>query len=351
MENKRTLIRVLALIAAPIVAALLLLGLYTVVTGSAPPATSQQTPSTVISSPTVWCSGWVTIAAGSNQVFTHSLGHSPEQLAVELWFNDTMGGLGINRGYYGGLEDSGQWYGAHWHHLTSNAIQVFRQPDDDAAYQVLVWVWVVPPPDYDSGWTDIAPGATLPFTHNLGITATDLTVGLWFSGTTWGINQYSYGGLSVDTPVTHTLGAFWHNLTGNSVRVTRFAGDLNVDQVRVVVVHGDPPAYDSLATRGWQAIDPGSSFTFAHGLNWAPEMLLVQGECLDTSPGGLGIHHQFAGGNHHWADGWQGSTLQDLTRDSVQAFRLFNDQNCDQFRVRAWKRSQALYLPLTLKQP
>ena len=58
-----------------------------------------------------------------------------------------------------------------------------------------------PPPDHShAGWQTITPGDTIPFNHNLGITATDLTVGLWFSRHVPGIHQYAYGGLTVNTP-------------------------------------------------------------------------------------------------------------------------------------------------------
>jgi hypothetical protein len=295
----------------------------------------------------------MTVTVGTSRVLTHNLGllHpglTPEQLAVELWFKDTVGSLGINRGYYGGLEAGGQWFGAHWQRLTTNTVEVYRQSDDDAAYEILVNVWIAPPPDKDSGWRTIAQGATFLFNHNLGITATDLTVGLWFSSTARGIHNFAYGGLTVDDTVpTRTLGAFWHNLTNNSVQVTRFNGDLVVEQVRVVVSQGDPPDYDSLMDLGWQNVAPGHVFTFTHNLNWNPNLLLVRGECRDIA-GGLGINHLFAGGNETGGS-WLGAALENLTSTSVKVFRLPDDQRCDQFRVRIWKRSLKIYLPLVMR--
>ena len=50
-------------------------------------------------------------------------------------------------------------------------------------------------------------------------------------------------------------GAYWHNLTSNTVQVTRYPDDQQVKQVRVVLVHGTQPDYDSLVERGsWQSI-------------------------------------------------------------------------------------------------
>jgi len=49
-------------------------------------------------------------------------------------------------------------------------------------------------------------------------------------------------------------GAYWHNLTSNTVQVTRYPDDQQVKQVRVVLVHGTQPDYDSLVERGsWQS--------------------------------------------------------------------------------------------------
>ncbi len=356
MKNKRMLMRVPVLSVAILMALLLLAGTYSVIADSSPSA--KLAPNSVsAASSTFRTSGWLPIAQGQLLTFTHNLGLLnpglvPEQLAVELWFKDTtVGGVGVNRRYYGGLEAGGKLYGAHWQRLTANTIEVYRQPNDDAAYEVLVNVWIAPPPDtdsYDSGWRTITQGVPLPFDHNLGITATDLTVGLWFSSTDLGIHHFAYGGLTRDDTVpTRTLGAFWHNLTNNSVQVTRFSGDLVVEQARVVVQQGDPPDYDSLMDLGWQNVAPGGVFTFTHNLNWNPNLLLVRGECRDIA-GGLGINHLFAGGNEAGGS-WRGAALENLTSTSVKVFRRNNDQRCDQFRVRIWKRSLKIYLPLVMR--
>jgi len=346
MKDKRAFIRVPALVAALVVALLLLAGTYTVIASPAPDLSGAS-----ISAAT-WSSGWVTIAAGTSQVFNHNLGGDPDDYAVELWFLDTDDGLGLNRGYYGGLEAVGNWYGAHWQNLTSNTIQVHRQPQDIVADQVRIRVWTPLTPTtgyYASPWTNINQGQTVTLTHNLGITDTDLTVGLWFSGTTRGIHNYGYGGLAVDRP-QEMLGGHWHNLTANTIQVTRHPHDTDVEQVRVFVVHGAPPAYDSLEDLGdWQSIAAGDTFTFPHNLNWNPNMLLVRGECYTSTVGNPGIHQWFAGGNHDWLVGWQGTNLQNLTSTTVEVFRQPNDLICPQVRVRIWKRSRQIYLPIVLK--
>jgi len=295
---------------------------------------------------TSWGSPWAPITTGQTITFYHNLGGDPDDYAVELWFRDTDDGLGINRRNYGGMEANGNWYGAHWQNLTTNTIQVYRQPDDNAADLVRIRIWVPSAtPDYASPWTVITPGHTITFSHNVGITATDLTVGLWFSGTTRGIHHFGFGGLAVDS-LTQMWGAHWQNLTTNTVQVFRPPDDTDVEQVRLIVVHGAPPDYDS----SWQDIQPGTRVTFTHGLNWSPNMLLVRGECYDLS-GLLGIHKLFAGGNHDWFGGgnFRGVNLESLTSNTVTAFRWGDDEFCSQVRIRIWKRGARIYLPLVLR--
>lgn len=70
----------------------------------------------------------------------------------------------------------------------------------------------------------------------------------------WGLNRRYYGGVAIDT-FNRLEGAHWHGLTEDIVQVTRHPQDQQARQVRVVVVQGDPPYYDSLVDRGdWQDI-------------------------------------------------------------------------------------------------
>jgi hypothetical protein len=264
-----------------------------------------------------------------------------------MWFLDPDHGLGINRRYYGGQEVGGYWTGAYWQHLTANTIQVYRNSDDKAADRVRVRVWIPMPAreHYESEWMDIAAAETVTISHGLGISATDLTVGLWFSGTARGIHHFAYGGLAVDGP-QKMLGAHWQNLTAATVQVFRHADDTDVEQVRVAVVHGDPPHYDS----GWQAVTQGTAVTFTHGLDWDPNQLLVRAECYDLS-GQRGIHQMFAGGIYDWQGGgkMRGFGLFRLTDNHVRALRLDDDEFCSQLRVRIWRRVLRVYLPLVMR--
>jgi len=343
MNDRRVQIWIAVVAGLALTALLLLAG--SVTASPSTPVTSAIQPRAVRAAG--WSSPWDPINQGETITFNHNLDGDPDDYAVELLFLDTDDGLGINRRNYGGLESNGNWYGAHWQNLTANTVQVYRQADDNAADRVRIRVWdPLATPDYDSGWRDITPGETITLSHNVGITATDLTVGLWFSGTNRGIHHFAYGGLAVDGP-QHMLGAHWHNLTDNMVQVSRHSHDTDIEQVRVTVVHGDPPDYDSLEDlEGWQNIAPGTEFTFTHGLNWDPNLLLVRGECYSPTVGG--ISQWFAGGNRDWFIGWQGTNLQELTGNTVVVARRLHDQICPQVRVRIWGRGYGIYLPLVL---
>jgi hypothetical protein len=354
MKDRRTIVRASMLVAALAVAMLLLFGIHIAMASPSLPVRPADLGPDFPSAPrstTEWNSGWVTISPGTCSTFNHNLGGDPDEYAVDLWFWDLDDGWGLNRRYYGGVEVSGATYGVNWQGLTANTIRVCRGSNDDAADRVRIHVWDPPDtPDYDSGWTNINQGQTIVFPHNVGITATELTVGLTFSHTTWGIHRIAYGGLAVDS-LLELWGAHWHNLTDNAVRVTRHPDDPHVQQVRVIVVRGDTPHYDSLEDVGdWQPIAAGTTFTFTHNLHWNPNLLMARGECYSPTVGGAdgGVHQWLAGGNHHWALGWKGTNVQNLGSNTVQVFRQPNDDICPQVRVRIWKRGFPMYLPLVM---
>ena len=352
MPANHTPIRRLALLVILIAPLLLLTGAYTGL--SAPLLATAAAAHPNLAAATSWTSGWTSINQDQTRIFNHNLNVPPEQLAVELWFRDTAaGGLGIHRAHYGGIEISDPTsirQGAFWRNLTANTIAVRRLPDDELTDQINVRVWVAPMPDYDSGWQAIAPDATQVFNHNLGIPATDLTVGMWFRSTLLGIHQYAYGGL---TDRTDEQGAYWYGLTDNSVSVYRLPDDIWVEQVRVVVVQGDPPAYDSLVALGsWQTVAPGATFTFNHNLNWDPNLLVVRAECYGNVSGVPSIHQMWAGGDE-WAGGqFCGAHVQRLTANTVQFVRQPNDLQCNQARVVIYTRAapQHFCLPLILNR-
>ncbi len=296
---------------------------------------------------TYFDSGWIPQAQATCQVINHNLGGNPDDYAVEVLFLDeAIGGLGIHRRGYGGLDNAGSQEGAHWQRLTTNSIEVCRAANDPFVDKVRVRVWVpaATGAQYDSSWIPINLGQELTIPHNLGVTNTNLTVGLWFRDLgvgNIGIHHLGYGGLDV-TPL-NPRGAHWFELTDNTVKVKRHAADLFIDEVRVIVVEADAPDYDSLvALGGWQAVAPGSAFTFNHGLSWSPDMLLVRGECRFPA---LGIHQLYAGGNRNAITFWHGAAMQQLRPNSVRFARMLNDGVCPEVRVRIWRRSASIFLP------
>jgi hypothetical protein len=298
-----------------------------------------------------WTSGWTEVPTSTLRVFNHNLGGDPDAYAVEMWFRDTDGGLGINRCNYGGVEMGDHRAGAFWRDLTANQISVYRERNDRVADSVRVRIWIPDPKpeDYQGDWTAIDPGETLTITHDVELPATELSVGLWFSGTR-GRHHSGYGGLTAEDP-TYDQGLFWHHLTDTTVQVTRLADDIHAEAIRVAVVHPEPPAYDSLqAPGGWRTIEPGTVSVFSHGLHWNPNLLMVRAEC--RAPAGEaygGLHHHFAGGNHDPSSGWQGVHIQNLTADTVAVARRQDDQVCPEVRVRVWRRAARVYLPLTMR--
>jgi hypothetical protein len=292
-----------------------------------------------------WSSGWVDIATDTARTFTHDLGGDPDDYAVELWLRDTeTGGIGINSRGVGGLEAGGNFFGAHWQNLTDTTIEVVRRRDDTFADQVRVDVWFPDPPVWDSDWVSIATDEVRSLTHPVGENVDDYTVGLWFKDTTpggIGINTRCYGGMEMGGEFR---GAAWQNLTNSAIDVLRYPDDDWADQVRVRIFVPDPPDWDS----GWVDITPGTIEMLPHNLVVHPNQCVVRGWQGDTTEGGIGINHVFAGG--YEAGGFvYGSNWENLTDTTINLFRRPDDYGADQVRVRIWKRYVRVYLPLVLK--
>jgi len=256
----------------------------------------------------------------------------------------------FNRSHYGGNENNGNWTGFHLQNRTSVTIEVYRHTYEKAPAAVHIFSVVMRARqsdtlDYDSDWTDINPGQTLVLTHNVGVNPMDLTVSLWFSGTERGNHQYGHGGLWVDGPEL-IQGAWWQNLTTDTLEVVRGDDDTDVEQVYVRVDQTEPPDFNS----GWQTLAASDRITLAHDLRWSPQMLRVRGDCYD--PGGLGINQMHSGGNHTWIGGGrdEGAHFEHLTAMSVTVVRGADDQFCPQVRVLIWKQAGQVYLPTVLRR-
>jgi len=89
-----------------------------------------------------------------------------------------------------------------------------------------------PRPNFDSGWVDVAPGAAVTITHNLGGDPEDYVVDMTFRDNILGsgIHQITYGG---DVRPDSEKGVWWEALTATSIKAIRAVDDVRCQQVRI----------------------------------------------------------------------------------------------------------------------
>ncbi|MBN1262177.1 MAG: hypothetical protein JXB35_15975 [Anaerolineae bacterium] len=182
-------------------------------------------------------SGWQAIVAGAPLTVTHALGGAAEDYTLGLWFqDDAPGGLGVHHRYFGSVEHGGQVEGAHWQNLDDQNIRVARWADDAAVDRVRLHILETPPaPAYDSGWQDIAAGATLTLTHNVGGPVGTYRVALHYRDASglpgsFGQNMLWAGGEAVGA--SH-FGGHWQRLTDTTIEVYRQPDGARPTEVRV----------------------------------------------------------------------------------------------------------------------
>jgi hypothetical protein len=86
-----------------------------------------------------------------------------------------------------------------------------------------------PRPAYDSGWVSFYPGEDRVFNHNLGGNVDNYIVDMQFKGD-MAVHQYKYG---TDASDGKYYGAYWRDLTGQTIRVYRFSDDVAARQIRI----------------------------------------------------------------------------------------------------------------------
>jgi len=181
---------------------------------------------------------------------------------------------------------------------------------------------------WSSGWVDIEPGQELVFTHNLGGNRSLYVVDLWFRDTRapgWGSHRRFYGGVDV---AGQRYGAYWQNLTANTIHVVRQPEDAGIAQVRLRIWMPDPPSYDS----GWVDIQAGQVVTPTHNLGGSVDDYIVDVKFQDTTLGGLGVHQYGFGGLE--ADGaFHGATWRNLTNSTIEVQRSGGDALVHRVRV------------------
>jgi len=272
------------------------------------PAPAQSVQRTTLAGSS-WSSGWVDIAPGETKVFAHALGGDPALYAVRLWFKDSRPrGLGIHERGFGGMEIGGKYHGVYWRSLTDNSITVVRMQDDETASQVYLRIWIPDPPEYDSGWQNIASNQSITLAPNLTGDLDDYTVGMKFRSTSSqndpGIHIWAFGGMDIN----HLKkGAAWHHLTNNSIQVLRFPHDVDAEQVRLFIHHPDQPSYDS----GWQSVARGQTYTFTNNLGGNVNDYVVR---VSQQSAAVGQSSRAAGGmevsGQYYGINWQNLTNQ-----------------------------------------
>jgi hypothetical protein len=292
-----------------------------------------------------WNSGWLDISPGEVMTIEHDYGGDPGLYAVDVWFRDTDGELGIHHRAFGGMEFGEQYWGLAWQNLTANTIQLERMANDIFADQALVRIWVPDPaPLYDSGWFDIAAGGVMTLTHDLGGDIDDYSVAMRFRHACpegYGVHLRSAGGMEHMGGMW--LGAAWNSLTSETIRVVRFAHDWYVDEVRIQIYDPNPPAYDS----GWQSVGAGQEVTLEHDLGGNPMTYIVRSFSRDTRPEGRGRNTWYRGGFEAGGK-FFGSNWQKLTNTRISIYRQRDDDmRHTANEVRVWIFApQHVYLPL-----
>ena len=181
-------------------------------------------------------SGWRDIAEGEVMTLTHNLGGNPEDYTCSLWFEDEQGAMGVHSYRFGGAEEGGSFYGAHWQNLTDASVRVFRAPDEALVDRVRLRIVKAPPaPDYDSGWQPIDPGGTLTMTHNLGGNPAQYRGTFQYRDTSllpsnMGQHARYVGGAAIGNSL---YGGHWQRLTNSAVEVVRQPGGVRSAEVRV----------------------------------------------------------------------------------------------------------------------
>jgi hypothetical protein len=273
-------------------------------------------------------SGWHAFAPNEIKILTHNLGGNVSDYVVDMQFRDD-GQNRINQVYFGGRDND--TVGACWDKLTTSSIRVYRGSSDINCEEIRVRIWKIERANFDSGWKDISQGQTLSLTHNIGGSPDDYAVYLEFKDNeSYGIHQRNYGG-SLVSPVA--VGAYWANLTGSAVQVTRFPDDLGADQIRVRIWTAKHPDYDS----GWQTANAETTFTHNLGGPWNDYVVDLQFKDLES----YGVNHRFYGAGP--SEGEAGAFWRGFDGSRIFVTKQGFASQIDQIRVRIWRSPAPKY--------
>jgi hypothetical protein len=304
-------------------------------------------------------SGWGAQSQGDWNTFFHNLGGDTDHYVVDVIARDTdadgWSGRGINQQGFGGdyaYVDGFEEYGYYWGYLNATSVAVYRFANDRRADEVRVRIWLAPLSAYDSGWTDIDPGADKRFLHNLRGDPANYMVDMEFYDPDGrGVNTRMYG---LDTyhegagGALRTRGAAWWGLTDTAIHVHRGEADINADQVRIRIWNAPPPDYDS----GWTAIAADTAKSFQHNLGGSVNEYYVHLQFQQQGATGYGVNRWYYGMDTTWEDDWwaSGSYWRNLDEKVIEVVRAPADFRSPEARIRIWFAADpGEYLPLVVQ--
>ncbi len=306
-------------------------------------------------------SGWVSINQDQAKILAHNIGGDPDHYVVDMQYRS--GNSGVNQRYYGGADfgtnpapgaNPNDRVAAYWRTLTADTITVYRRPDDIYAPEVRIRIWHYwqpTPPDYDSGWVSLAPGAAATnLVHGLGGDIGDYLVDMQYRSTGSGINQRYYGGADFGTKAfngTRTddrVGAYWRSLNNNTIALFRRAEDDYAAQARIRIWKMPRPDYDS----GWVALTQNQARTLVHGLGGDIGDYLVD---MQYRSGNSGVNQRYYGGADFGTNPAPGANPNDrvgaywrtLTADTLTVYRRPDDIYAPEVRIRIWRVAKPDY--------
>ncbi len=286
-------------------------------------------------------SGWRELATGFNQ-FSHGIGSAVDDYVVDLSFRDLGESPSVHQEGFGGdsaaTATGNVSTGAFLWSLSTTSASVYRNADDTTSHQARLRIWVVPAPDYDSGWVAVAAGTEVTLYHSLGGSSDDLVVDLTFKGgTPTRVHKGGYGADYYFDAGGRQAGGYWHSLTASSVKVRRGIDSTLVEQMRVRVFRRPDPDYDS----GWQPATAGVYLRLQHALGGPWNDFVVDLQLKNTTAGGIGVTQRGYGGD--WipisstSSQDAGTHWYDLTGSGISVLRHPFDIFADQVRVRIWQ--------------
>ena len=292
-------------------------------------------------------SGWVDVAQDELLTLAHDLGGPWNDFYVDVQFwRDEWHGR--HQAQYG-LDSAKPYadvrvYGASLRYLFDGTLSIYRGSYDILVHRVRVRIWADPKPKYDSGWVSIDQDEWLTLEHRLGGDPDYYHIDLQFKDTDadgdccHGINQWAYGGdFWVDPDDNQqAIGAYWNQLTSDSIVVRRFPGDHKADEIRLRI--WSAPAPDYRFAGNWAGAGPGG--VYDHFVGGEPDDYVVS--VLAQHGDWLGLNVLGFGRDRTAPDQMQGFHWADLTDESAEV-TFGGDSDMDHPSVSIWQNPNPAY--------